>query len=205
MLSDDGACQFACALDGSSVSNLRSAAIHCQANAGDLLPTLTSLSLPEIVSGLHRKPGFGRSAHCLLKSCRHVRANGGLAMDNPRDRGTRHPELLGNRSHTNPAIVAQHRIGKNLARVGRVKHSARYQFLNGSPHNQRGSHRHFQRRTSASNFRLLTLTSVLLTGLLAGANPNRAGSYPIPSSPRLGENSRVFGFRYRGIPHKYPR
>jgi hypothetical protein len=68
---------------GSSVLALRSAAIHCQANARDLLPALTSLSLPEIVSGLHRKPGLGRSAQCLLKSDRHVRANGGLAMDNP--------------------------------------------------------------------------------------------------------------------------
>jgi hypothetical protein len=39
-------------------------------------PALTSLSLPEIVSGLHRKPGFDRSAQWLLKSDRHVRADG---------------------------------------------------------------------------------------------------------------------------------
>jgi hypothetical protein len=112
-----------------AVLSLRSAVVHCHGNAGDLLPALTSLGLPEIVSGLHRKPRLGRSAQCLLKADRHVRADGGLAMDNPRDRGTRHTEFLGKRSHTDSTIFAQHRIGKNLAGVGRVKHSVHYQFL----------------------------------------------------------------------------
>jgi hypothetical protein len=119
-----GACQLRSEQGANQDANLRGAAIYFHGNPSDLFPAFIFLRLPEIISSLHCEPGLGRCTQRLLKSDGHVRADGGLSMDDPRDRGARHPELFGKRSYTDSAIFAQHRVGKNLAGVRWVKHFA---------------------------------------------------------------------------------